>query len=793
MEIYKKIQFLFISGTVFSYHMLMSTYLSSTLAGQSISLLVAPTYFAFAIALLGSFLLRQVCKSLELNFYLSFLTLLSFIFSILLINFEIKKLMSDILQLGSQKSSELHFLEFYISTFYTKYSITISILTSLPFLAYGLYFSNYFDDQQSNAPLKTLGLELMGGVAGVILSLILLNYLGWEKTFLSFFGLACVGSLVFFNAKKKYIPFFLTLILLIVTLMSKNFISPVSNLHISGRDFSTKLKVELLRESWNSFSKVQTLKLNYDFPGHRYSRKVISIADGTGHAQMPGFHTSEFSITSEITTLFKPKNVLILFAGAGYEIIKMSESLNPPDKITGVEINSHVIEHGRLDSDGAMTSVLKNRNYQLVQSDSRQFLEKSTDYYDAILFSWSGASVAYYSGAIMHTTQFVFTREAFLSAFQKLAPGGHLIIFGGSKVNIVAHMQALGIKNLKSKLSLLVPRLDSNWKRSWDNDILIVAKDTDESGYFKNDLIKLSARFGYSLVISPSSETNEKYLEIESLIQSNDAVSSLKQFNIKNQVNFKSHTDDNPFIYQMFPNYSVNEISNIKSQLLNLDFGFEIKDLILFVGILSMLGLLLTNYFNQSLGFKEKLAPSLGFFFGIFSTSLLLFSIYKSVLYLGFPNFALGLGILISMSSSLFCIYLVQRIKLDNKKFLVLQITGSFLFLGLIVISQIEMVKHYIFQIPFVLQAVLLYFIFFITFSLNSLFYPYLIFQNQKNLTLTKQIIAFDVLGSGFGSLILPLLIEDDGVSLVMLISVGVMQVLILANCIFKKSRFAFN
>ncbi len=787
MEIAKKIQFFFLSSMLFSYYILMSTYLSSSLAGQSISLLVAPTYFAFAVALAVGFFVKKIKKFSGLNSYLSFLTLISFIISILLINSQIKNLIQDILRLGAQKNKEMHFLEFYVSSFYAKYSFTISALMSLPFFCYGLFFTNYLDSQKINGSLRTLFLELIGGATGVLLSLIALNYCGWESTFIYFFCFTGLGCLLFYYSSKKYILISLTIILMGSVLFLQNILSPISNLHISGRDFANEAKVELLRESWNSFSRVQTLKINYNFNNQDYAKKVISIGDGTGHAQMPGLNMPERSFTSELTTFFKPKKVLVLFAGAGYEIVKMSEALHPPEEITGVEINSHVIEHGQLGSDGAMAAVLKNKKYHLVQADARQFLEKSTEQYDSILFSWSGATVAYYTGAIMHTTQYVFTREAFKAAYNRLASGGRLIIFGGSKINIINHMRALGINELKNKLTLVVPKYDPSWKKSWDNTVLIISKYPEEKNDSFGDFLKLLKRFGYRVVMSPFFETDEKYRDIENLIQDPNWPEALQALNFKDHVNFKSHTDDNPFVYRMFPNYAAQELSNIPLQIMNLHYG--VKDLILVVTIFSILVLGLSFYFNRSSNVGgEVLAPLLSFGFGIFSTSLLLFSIYKSVLFLGFPNFALGLGMLVSMSSSLFGFYFVQKIKLNDKLFLAIQLLGISLLMGLIFLSYGEYFKYFIFQIHFVLQALLLYLVFFIIFSLNSLFYPYLVFRNQKNLTLTKQIIAFDVVGSGLGSLILPLLIEDHGISLIMALSTACLLAMSLIWIIFKKA-----
>lgn len=772
----KNIQFLLISSALFSYQILISTYLSSSLAGQSISLLIAPTYLAFALAIIISFFFEK----LKLNFSesLSFVTLLSLIISLLFINHEINNLTADILTLGKENRTDFRFLVNYLSILYNKHLFYLSLFLCLPFFTYGLYFSNRLKDKTNGSALRQISYELVGACLGVLLSLIILNYYGWILTFLLFFLIACLASLIVYIKNKKYPFIFLMLVLLSASFFLKNEIAPVSNLHISARDFSEHQKVDLLRESWNSFSKVQTLLISPATNSGLASRKVISIGDGTGHANMPTFDNLEHAITADFTNYFKPKKVLILFAGAGHELIKLSEQSDPPLEVTGVEINSHVIKHGLLGSNGALQKILENKKYQLIQSDARQFLEKDISKYDAILFSWSGATVAYYSGAIMHTTQYVFTREALQAALNKLTPTGHLIIFGGSKLNLIAHLKALKIEDLKNKITLLEPLSDPNWKRNWDNHILIISKTNEQAHLNLENFIALARFYHYKPVIHPLLKVDPNYAQIENLILSTDWKSSLHQINESIHLNFMSHTDDSPFVYHIYPNFSQAEVQQHLDRILHLDFNYTAFDMIIYLFIFLFFILIGAFFCNENK--NASLLPSgLSFLFGLFSTALQFYAIYKSVLFLGFPNFALGLGLMTSLGSSLICFYLVQKIKFSKKYFFFLQLIGLAFLIILISIFQIPPIKYFIFSLPLFFQVLFLLLLFLITFSLNGFFYPYLLSVNQTDLKLSKQIIAFDVIGCGLGALLIPLLMEDNGISTIMLFGAGLIFLLV--------------
>jgi hypothetical protein len=762
----QNLQFFAISSALFSYQILVSTYMSSSLASLSISILIAPTYLAFAFAVGISFMLERF----ESRFAsaLSLITMLCLAASILLLNKIIENLNADILQMGKESSGAFSHIEGYIISLYSQYVLKIATVIGLPFFFYGLYFSSLLKNGSDSTTLKIISVELVGAIVGITLSLILLNYLGWKFTFLFFFLSALLTSLVLYGIQKQFRLVACGTVLLVSSLILSDKLKPISNSHISVRDFQSLQQVELLRESWNSFSKVQTVRAGPN-------RKYISIGDGTGRARMPQLYDTNLSLTTEITNYFKPQNVLILFAGAGHELVKFREQKkHRPTEVTGIEINSHVIAHGLLDPDGALKEILKDKNYKLIHSDARQYLEKDQAKYDAILFSFSGASVAYYSGAIMHTTQYVFTREALRAALDKLTPQGHLIIFGASKMNIISNLKALQIPDLKNKTILLEPQSDRAWQRSWDSHILILSNSNNKLIHDLKQLTDLANYFDYTPVVHPQLQTSPNHLPFEKLLVSDDWQKSLVEINESSHLRFTPHTDDKPFVYRIKPNFSLLQIKDQLRKVFQFKFSYTTVDLIFLIFGFSFLALGYT--ICKNLIYKQAAITSysifLSFCFGIFSTGLQFFVIYKSVLFLGFPNFALGLGVISSLCSSLICFTVLQKVKITKFNLLSIQCLGFALLISFIAILQRAPVIELIFQLPLVFQIFLLLLIFVAIIVLNSFFYPYLLSLQPLNLKLSKQIIVFDVLGCSLGSLLLPLLMEDHGISQTLLWSV---------------------
>ena len=123
----------------------------------------------------------------------------------------------------------------------------------------------------------------------------------------------------------------------------------------------------------------------------------------------------------------QPKNIMVMFAGAGKDMIYLDLMAGGKAQITGVELNETVKEMA-LHPAAFMTNVphfLDKPNINYVIEEGRDFLNNDTGKYDLILVATNGAVHANRTG---HTRKYLDTYEAVRSYLDHLTDDG-LIIF----------------------------------------------------------------------------------------------------------------------------------------------------------------------------------------------------------------------------------------------------------------------------------------------------------------------------------------------------------------------------
>jgi hypothetical protein len=199
---------------------------------------------------------------------------------------------------------------------------------------------------------------------------------------------------------------------------------------------------------WNAHSRVAHLKLTQ--PGLDYSGDVFAHEDGAGWAIAPGdrrepknsddrlynYLTSSHQL-SRLATMYKPKKVLVLFAGVGADIATIDQNCNGECEITGVEINRQMVEYALANRVPGVAALLDKPNVELVIAEAREFLGRDTNRYDAILLSWWGAGTSQYLGTSGGLAQYMYTTEAFAMLIKHLTPEGILVLYNGNKAQIL--------------------------------------------------------------------------------------------------------------------------------------------------------------------------------------------------------------------------------------------------------------------------------------------------------------------------------------------------------------------
>ena len=235
----------------------------------------------------------------------------------------------------------------------------------------------------------------------------------------------------------------------------------------------------ILYTTWSPFARVDVVQTN------DHSSRYI-FADGGAGAYMLPYDGNPASLTSfDNAVEYLPftsgstDKTLVIGAGGGKDILMALHSGS--QAITAVEVNPAVVTATRhfADYNG---SVLDLPQVNLVEGDARSFVERTSDAYDLIYLS------LVYTQAVEPASQalvenYIFTREAFKTYIDHLAPGGRLTIVShnaleGSRTMVTAlqAMEDMGIPPSQALDHLWLWSFPSN-DQTTTTSVLIVGKD----------------------------------------------------------------------------------------------------------------------------------------------------------------------------------------------------------------------------------------------------------------------------------------------------------------------------
>lgn len=520
---------------------------------------------------------------------------------------------------------------------------------SIPFLFYGSFITTAFKVVPPKKSPQVYIAELLGAGFGCLISTLILDKTSIHFTLFLIFSSASASLSLFYKRLLTKTLLFIIPVIYYIALPPTTFTSTrVSNW--SARDFKEKLRVEELSSQWTTLSKVQKLRTFYDKDVYVDS---ISIGDGKGLSYLQINRKGEIQIspffTVELAKTFQPQKTLILFAGGGSELSSLHESM-PDSKVTGVELNHKVIQASIDHPPFFLRDAVQSPNVEIINGDARLFLERTQEKFDLILYSWSGATITQYAGAILHTTQYTFTTEAIEQALQQLKQKGSLIIFGASKANLLLSLLKINkekrLRPLSQSVIILAPSnsTDELWKNGGDNLVLIYSQQ-DITPQKINDLNSAASSFEYSIQISPHTKAPPHLSGLQEIINSSSHLEATKKIYEDTHLYFTAHTDDRPFVYQTSPPIQFSSTfwatklkSFISSPLSSSPITLS----------LWMILLLLANFtFIQFKSHTDSNRPiSDTFLFigmvitGYFSTTMGILSTYKAILFTGNPALA---------------------------------------------------------------------------------------------------------------------------------------------------------
>ncbi len=202
---------------------------------------------------------------------------------------------------------------------------------------------------------------------------------------------------------------------------------------VSYEHWGTASEYEEVERAWNEHSRVALVK-RFPLSGKGNPSYVIIHDNSRSNVHVWRFRDRDRKVRTLSATEAswgmgrKPKDILVMFAGTGAEMLVFDELAHRKANITGVEINGLVKKIGRESeeiADYRIAEFLDLERINLVIDEGRHFLTtRPEDAKFDLIYLGSNAATTAVTG---HTTKYLDTVEAYHNYLDLLAPGGLLV------------------------------------------------------------------------------------------------------------------------------------------------------------------------------------------------------------------------------------------------------------------------------------------------------------------------------------------------------------------------------
>lgn len=784
----------FTSLAAFGYLSLLSPTFSLMLGGSAMHLILTPSWIAFSFSFLIWMLLgerlRRIFSSPFALIGLSLLVGTSILVSLSLLHSQQAQI-NELLFRAVQDPS-VRLVEEVLFPIQAQFHIEIALASCLPFIFYGFYLSSVFHTFLKGQTLRVLIAEFLGLIVGMAGVSALLDASGsWTFSMLICVCAAVLGAIIG-TARMVHARWWLKSaaglsLLVAITLGLFPIISRFEATRpnsLAARDFAGAKSVVELSSRWTSYGQVQHFELQPLSQSSR-RRQIAALGGGAGHARIVGPESFETAATI-VSNLWPSEKTLVLFAGAGADIVGIADKrISPSNRYVGVELNPYIAKLGLEPGFSRFANLVQTRQAELVVSEARVFLESSDGVFDQILFSFAGATVAHYSGAVMHTSQYALTKSALARAWSRLSPSGTLIFMPGSKVNLLLSFKALEreglVQDLSSSAAILSIRQNLDWKRGWDDQILILKK----GGLSAADVSKLTQldRGGLlTTVLAPGVPTRAEFNYHRRILDESDVGAVLLEIQNKTQLVFQDFTDDRPFVYMTRPQGKYFNLARFSSMIESRSFTELFSSPELFST--GLLVVTLFGFLHASQNFIRHRSETLkrrgrlwafstaqllcwaSLFLGFSFTAVQLTVAYRGLLFIGNPTHSLIIGCLGTTGGSLLSVLLSTRYKISHVRLSVISVVAAIFFGAVLYSSGLPPFVSVLFDASSPLRYGVLLFICLIFSTGLGFAFPQLLqavaIIHPRTL---HSVIFLDMLAGAVGVVMGPMIIEDFGIN----------------------------
>ncbi len=477
------------------------------------------------------------------------------------------------------------------SGFFYFYAFLLGLIAAIPFFLFGLCLSacfKYFPKQIHKIYFVDLGGAGVGCVAGVLLMPVL-GPTGVNTVIVIFLILSCFLFLSFHRSvrtKRRYIILLSALIgflsMVVVNAKTDFFEIKLDPRIISPESAGSGGKTHEIWHKWNAYSRIGLWFIDnensYEFIINRKIAlsTVLPYNPEEPYVLRHVIHSHRFSPAGATFSFQTPKDVLVIFAGAGRDLVEAYAYSRGSSNLTGVEINPLIVHKALSMPQFHLKEFFQKPNVRLIVREGRDFLNSDKNRYDAIILSYGKSPFTYNLGLAANTTEFLFTREAFREYLRHLKPEGTLTVMALNQIQPLVLAKTVfeesGIADIQKKVVVLTRR-PAFHKRNNTTPPLHLSHllDTQETDIFKKSrtgiVIFKKTDFSYEEVeaIGRFAKANRRTLAYgpffttptqkayKDLLETKDLARLLKDVEKKYHMYFRAADDDRPYIWNLFP------------------------------------------------------------------------------------------------------------------------------------------------------------------------------------------------------------------------------------------------
>ena len=433
----------------------------------------------------------------------------------------------------------------------------------VPYFMFGAVIAYLFSNVENHNYARIYAADLIGAALGSVLAIIAMEYTGYAMSVTLPTVAAILAGAIFAYTRNLGVATVgvLTAIGFLILPWWQGYsdsIEPKPDTNYLITDYQYQYTVKESWRAWNSFTRLGAVETVV--PERNFAR--FSLSSGTGVARLIKYDPNRsrpYLHGAVVPALFVgiPKDALVLFAGAGADMMSLHE--HGSDTVTGLEINQLMPDGARAMTSYNLAQFLDTESVELAVSEGRVFLEKDKRRYDAIIYSWDGATAAYYLGSLGSTAQHLYTYEGFETVFGRLKPDGYVLIQNINKIKALQavrkYMQQRGLGDASASC-IIVYRDDHrhvSWDLSWDlNSVLF-----RPSGWTPSDVERIARSaqgYGYKIAYAPGLPTADEFKIYERLLTVPDPQKILDDIEETQGKRFELVTDDKPFYRDLISN-----------------------------------------------------------------------------------------------------------------------------------------------------------------------------------------------------------------------------------------------